>query len=178
MGIPGNPYGMTSTMENGVVTTINGRATNQGGGGGGSHGGGSAVPSRTDFLKVKENKNKALAGLEVEMAQQAMEDGDKASQRAASVLTGGGGREVGGGAFSRLRGRRNGVSLGGLLTGGLAGANRAKLAATKKAAIEKGSAAEFETLARSHNGSMSGTDLNKLVTSGGINDVGQRGGRM
>ena len=146
-------------------------------GGGGSQGGDSELPTRTDFLKVKENKNKALAGLEVEMAEQAMKDGEEASQRAAAVLTGGGGREVGGGAFSRLRGRRNGVSLGGLLTGGLAGANRAKLAATKKAAIEKASAAEFETLARTRN-NIAGSDLNKLVASGGINDVGQRGGRM
>lgn len=92
--------------------------------------------SNYELLQAGEDRANAMAGVEVEMAEQAMRDNEEASRRAAGVLSSSGGREVGGGAFSRLRGRRNGVSLGGLLTGGLASANRAKLAEAKRKAVD------------------------------------------
>jgi hypothetical protein len=49
-----------------------------------------------------------------------------------------------------LRGRRNGVSLGGLLTGGLASANRAKLAEAKKKAVDTSYKARLTSLDSQH----------------------------
>lgn len=149
------PYGGGWTTENGVITTVNGRAVNQGGGGGGGAAPQTAAEIRKsrsnyEFLQAGEDRANAMAGVEVEMAEQAMKDNQDASQRAASVLGGAGGREVGGGTFSRLRGRRNGVSLGGLLTGGLAGANRAKLAEAKKKAVDTSYKARLQSLESSH----------------------------
>ena len=151
MRTPGSPYGRLFTTENGVITTINGRATNQGGGGGGGSGPQSAADMRRsrsnfEFLQAQEDKANALAGVEVEMAEQAMQDSKDASQKAAAVLGGSGNREVGGGAFSRLRGRSKGVSLGGLLTGGLASANREALGAAKRKAVNTGYKAKLESL--------------------------------
>ncbi len=149
------PYGGGWTTDNGVITTVNGRAVNQGGGGGGGGGSQSAADLRRsrsnyEFLQAGEDRMNALAGVEVDMAEQAMKDNEEASRRAAGVLGSSGGREVGGGAFSRLRGRRNGVSLGGLLTGGLASANRAKLAEAKRKAVDTSYKARLMSLDGQH----------------------------
>jgi hypothetical protein len=106
--------------------------------------------SNYEFLQAGEDRANAMAGVEVDMAEQAMKDNEEASRRAASVLGSSGGREVGGGAFSRLRGRRNGVSLGGLLTGGLASANRAKLGEVKRKAVDTSYKARLESLQGQH----------------------------
>lgn len=119
------------------------------------------------FLQLKSDRSKQLAGVDVEMAEQAVQDADLSSRRAANALATSGGRgPAGGGAFSRLRGRRGGVSLGGLMTGGLAAANRAKLAETKKDAIKKGYAADFEAAARSQYGFLGGKDYKQALGSG------------
>lgn len=119
------------------------------------------------FLELDATRKKTLAGIDVETAEMAVRDSEDSSRRAASALAGGGKRDVGGGTFSRLRGRR-GVSLGGIMTGGLAAANRQALAKTKKDAAQESYSADFEAMARSRYSSLgSGAYRNSLRGRGG-----------
>jgi hypothetical protein len=125
-----------------------------------------SVYRRSDFLKANAERTKAKAGLDVEMAQQAVADSERASQRASSALAGSrGGAAVGGGVFSRLRGRRGGVVLGGAMTGGLAAANRAKLADAKRTAINTSYDADIKAMSGTGGGRAVAKRLraNKLI---------------
>lgn len=132
--------------------------------------------TKNPFLVLKSSREKALAGVDVEVAEQAVKDSEEASRRASAAMAGGGGSApVGGGAYSRLRGRKGGVQLGGLMTGGLAAANRQKLAEEKKAAILKGYSSDYETLARSQYAGLNEKKFKKAMNGGATmtNQFGQ-----
>lgn len=115
-----------------------GSAPMRGGGGSfGDGGGGGGAGGLTDPRVLLANRDKAMAALETEMAAEAVRDGERTSERAARALANNNSR-TGGGAFSRMRRGRTGVALGGLLTGGLAAANRNKLREAKTKEIEAG----------------------------------------
>lgn len=118
--------------------------------------------NRSDFLRADADRKKALAGVDVEVAEQAVTDSERASQRAAGVMARqGSGAPVGGGTFNRLRGRRGGLVLGGAMTGGLAAANRAKLADAKRSAIATSFKADTHAMASTGGGGITLRALRK-----------------